>query len=143
MWPDDLLVIAKRIAKGIPEIPIPRGPNERQCDYAARIQRMQAKYPVVLFLPEDQHAFEVGQAALELFEAVPHMEAPINAVNADVIHASGEAAMRLAPAGIVIPPELAVILNEQREILRFETTDEDSFIKRVRRKSGVYGEHLL
>lgn len=109
LWPDDLLVIAKRVAKGIPEIPIPRGPNERQCDYAARIQRMQAKYPVVLFLPEDQHAFEVGQAALELFETVPHEETPINPVDADVVHALSEAAKRLADAGIAVPPELAAL----------------------------------
>ncbi len=69
-WPDDLIIIAKRVAKGIPEIPIPRGPSEMQHQYAARIQCMQAKYPVVLFLPEDQHAYEIGQSALELFESL-------------------------------------------------------------------------
>ncbi len=31
----------------------------------------------------------------------------------------------------------------EQEILGFETTDSDSFIKRIRRKSGVYGEHIL
>ncbi|MCA9246942.1 MAG: hypothetical protein KDA42_07495 [Planctomycetales bacterium] len=30
-----------------------------------------------------------------------------------------------------------------QEMLHYRTTDDDSFIKRVRRKSGVYGEHLL
>jgi len=30
-----------------------------------------------------------------------------------------------------------------REILGFESTDADSFIKRYRRKTGVYGEHIL
>ncbi|WP_345327360.1 hypothetical protein [Novipirellula rosea] len=30
-----------------------------------------------------------------------------------------------------------------QEILDFNSTAEDSFIKRVRRKSGVYGEHIL
>jgi hypothetical protein len=30
-----------------------------------------------------------------------------------------------------------------REILNFQSTDKDSFIKRVRRKNGVYGEFLL
>ncbi|EMI19565.1 hypothetical protein RMSM_03506 [Rhodopirellula maiorica SM1] len=30
-----------------------------------------------------------------------------------------------------------------QEILDFKSTAEDSFIKRVRRKSGVYGEHIL
>ncbi len=29
------------------------------------------------------------------------------------------------------------------ELLNYKSTDEDSFIKRVRRKSGVYGEHIL
>ncbi len=72
LGPEDLLIIAKRIAKGTPEIPIPRGPSEKQHQYASRIQRMQAKYPVILLLPEVQHAYEVGQAALELFEAIPH-----------------------------------------------------------------------
>lgn len=109
LWPDDLMVVAKRIAKGIPEIPIPRGVNEKQCDYAARIQRMQAKYPVVLFLPEDQHAFEVGQAALEMFEAIPDGDVTLSPVDADVIHALGQAANRLAEAGIAVPPELAAL----------------------------------
>ena len=30
-----------------------------------------------------------------------------------------------------------------QELLRFVTTDNDSFIKRIRRKTGVYGEHIL
>lgn len=30
-----------------------------------------------------------------------------------------------------------------RELLGYETTNADSFIKRIRRKSGVYGEHIL
>lgn len=107
LWSEDLLVIAKRIAKGIPEIPIPRGPSERQCDYAARIQRMQTKYPVILFLPEDQHAFEIGQAALELFETVPDPDVPVERVNKDVVDALGLAAKRLADEGLTIPPQLA------------------------------------
>lgn len=31
----------------------------------------------------------------------------------------------------------------EQEILGFATTNDDSFIKRIRRKSGVYGEHIL
>ncbi len=31
----------------------------------------------------------------------------------------------------------------QQEVIDFQTTADDSFIKRVRRKSGVYGEHIL
>lgn len=31
----------------------------------------------------------------------------------------------------------------EQEILGFNSTNEDSFIKRIRRKSGVYGEHIL
>jgi hypothetical protein len=33
--------------------------------------------------------------------------------------------------------------SRHQEILRYNTTDADSFIKRVRRKNGVYGEFLL
>ncbi len=71
LWPEALLEIAARIAKGIPDIPVPRAPREMQHQYAVRLQRMQAKYPVICFIPEDQHAYEIGQAALELFEAIP------------------------------------------------------------------------
>ncbi len=112
IWPDDLLIIAKRIAKGIPEVPVPRGPNEKQMEYANRVQRMQAKYPVVLFLPEDQHAFEIGQAALEGFELIDAPEyARPEIINADVIEALSEAQRRLAEAGLEIPNEVAVLSN--------------------------------
>ena len=70
-WSDDIMAIAKRVAKGIPDVPIPRGPQEKQYQYAERIQRIQAKYPVILFKPEDQHAYEVGLAAMEAFESIP------------------------------------------------------------------------
>lgn len=111
LWPEDLLIIAKRIAKGTPEIPIPRGPGEKQHQYAARIQRMQAKYPVVLFLPEDQHAFEIGQAALELFEAIPADlgNIPIRTADIEVAQALEDAKKRLAEAGLSFPAELAVL----------------------------------
>ena len=33
--------------------------------------------------------------------------------------------------------------QREQEILGYRTTDRDSFIKRIRRKSGVYGEHIL
>jgi hypothetical protein len=33
--------------------------------------------------------------------------------------------------------------ERQQEILAYKTTDSDSFVKRIRRKSGVYGEHIL
>jgi hypothetical protein len=109
LWPEDLLIIAKRIAKGTPEIPIPRGPSEKQHQYAARIQRMQTKYPVILFLPEDQHAYEVGQAALELFEAIPHEPASIQTPDVELIEALEEAKKRLAGAGISFSPELSIL----------------------------------
>ncbi len=53
---------------------------------------MQAKYPVILFLPEDQHAYKVGQAALEVFE-VPLEPAnmPIRPADVEVIEALKEA----------------------------------------------------
>jgi len=114
LWPDDLLIIAKRIAKGTPQIPIPRGPSEKQHQYAARIQRMQAKYPVVLFLPEDQHAYEVGQDALVLFESMQQSEATtpqVTAVDVEVVEAIEEAKKRLAEVGIQFSPELAILAD--------------------------------
>ncbi len=116
-WPDDLLIIAKRIAKGIPEIPIPRGPSERQHTYAARIQRMQAKYPVILFLPEDQHAFEIGQCALEMFEAIAcnPEDLTIRAIDADVTQAVEDAQKRLAEAGLTLPAELASLSSQAND----------------------------
>lgn len=52
IWPDDLMVIAKRLANGIRDTPVPRGATEKQHQSAARLQRMQAKYPVILSVPE-------------------------------------------------------------------------------------------
>ena len=66
---------------------------------------MQAKYPVVLFLPEDQHAFEVGQATLESLESLPVPDLTIQAVNREAAVAVYEAAQRLADAGVPIPIE--------------------------------------
>jgi len=111
LWPDDLLIIAMRIAKGIPQIPVPRGPAEMQHQYAARIQRMQSKYPVVLFLPEDQHAFEIGQAALELFESIPDPQSaiPVRSPDLEVAKVLEEAKKRLVEVGISFSPELAVL----------------------------------
>jgi len=74
-WPAGLLEIAKRVAKGVGEVAIPRKPDEMQSTYADRIRRMQIKYPVVCFLPADRHAFEVGQEALRVFESIPNLPA--------------------------------------------------------------------
>ena len=134
LWPEDLLIIAKRIAKGTPEIPIPRGPSEKQHQYAARIQRMQAKYPVILFLPEDQHAYEVGQAALELFEAIPREPAPIQTPDVEVIEALEEAKRRLADAGINFSPELAILsatVEAKHELLEGALKPSDPAVRRV------------
>jgi hypothetical protein len=70
---------------------------------------MQAKYPVVLFLPEDKHAYEIGQSALELFESLPHKDIPIRSSDADVVQALDEAGKRLAEVGITLPAEFAVV----------------------------------
>jgi len=70
LWPEALLEIAKRVAKGDSKIEIPRKPDEMQFTYADRIRRLQATYPVIAFLPADQHAYEVGQEALRLFAEV-------------------------------------------------------------------------
>ena len=84
LWPDGLLEVAMRVAKGAINIPVPRGPKEKQFQYTARIQRMQAKYPVICFIPEDQHAFEIGQAALEMFEAIPDSTRDLKILPIDV-----------------------------------------------------------
>lgn len=84
LWPEGLLEVAMRIAKGAPNIPVPRGPKELQVHYTARIQRMQSKYPVICFIPEDQHAFEVGQAALEMFESIPDRKPDLKIPEIDV-----------------------------------------------------------
>ena len=116
LWPDDLLIVAKRVAKGIPDVPIPRGPNEKQLQYAARVQRLQAKYPVLLFLPEDQHAYEVGQAALELFESVPSDSDPIpvRTMRVDKVQALKDAKQSLDEAGISSVADLALMASAAR-----------------------------
>ena len=71
LWPDDLLQIGKQIAKGNTAVVVQRAPREMQMTYANRVQRMQAEYPVILFVPEDQRAYDVGLAALEEFDSIP------------------------------------------------------------------------
>lgn len=110
LWPDALLVIAQLVAKGIPNIPVPRAPQEVQHQYAARIQRMQAKYPVICFLPADQHAYEIGQAALELFEAVADRAQgiQIKSLTEDQAKAMAELQQSALAAGVVLDPGLGV-----------------------------------
>lgn len=107
LWPDALMAIAVRVAKGIPDIPVPRGPREMQHQYAARVQRMQAKYPVICFIPEDQHAYEIGQATLEMFEAIPKSAADLAIVtpNEDQILTWKELRQKAYEAGITLEPE--------------------------------------
>lgn len=110
LWPDALLQIALRVAKGIPDIPVPRAPREMQHQYAARIQRMQAKYPVICFIPEDQHAFELGQAALELFESVPNTSQDLKVIvpTEEQAQAWGELQRTAEAAGITLDPTLGL-----------------------------------
>jgi len=106
-WTDDLFTIAKRIAKGIPDIPIARGPQESVDQYAGRIQRIQAKYPVILFAPEDQHAYEVGLAVLEAFEALPvRKDFTITPIDPEIYRVWMEAKAKLKEAGLAYEPEL-------------------------------------
>ena len=108
-WTDDLLAIARRIAKGEPDVVIPRGPQEMLYQYAARIQRIQAKYPVVLFKPEDQHAYEVGLAALEAFEAIPvpdDLASFIKPLDPELMRVWAEAKAKLKEVGLGYEPEL-------------------------------------
>lgn len=106
LWPDDLLSIAKSIAQGIPEVTIARGKNELQITYAGRIRRIQAKYPVVLFKPKDQYAFDVGQAALDEFEAIPELLSPAEVKTPDprVAQVMNETKRRLAELGVSVGP---------------------------------------
>lgn len=110
LWSDALLLIAQRVAKGLPDAPIPRGPREMQHQYAARIQRMQARYPVISFVPEDQHAYEIGQAALELFEAIPDKKEAIEIrpLEVDVYEAQLAARKIAVQAGLVLDPALGI-----------------------------------
>jgi integrase len=71
LWPEHLLDVAKRIAKGDREVPVERKPDETQITYAGRIQRLQSQYPVVAFVPADRLAYEVGRAARAKLEAIP------------------------------------------------------------------------
>jgi hypothetical protein len=110
LWPEALLDIAVRIAKGIPDIPVPRAPREMQHQYAARLQRMQAKYPVICFVPEDQHAYEIGQAALELFESVPIAvpDFKIEPLTDDQVLAHEKIQHLAREAGIAVDPALGI-----------------------------------
>lgn len=110
LWPVALLEIAARIAKGIPDIPVPRAPREMQHQYAARLQRMQAKYPVICFIPEDQHAYEIGQAALELFEAVPIAvpDFKVELLTDDQVLAREQIQQLAREAGIAVDPALEI-----------------------------------
>ena len=113
LWTEALLIIAQRVAKGIPDAPVPRHPRELQYQYAARIQRMQAKYPVISFVPEDLHAFEIGQAALEMFEAIPHppvTTAPQTLAVEDY-EAQTDARKIAIQAGLTLDPSLGISLG--------------------------------
>lgn len=116
LWPTALMEIAVRIAKGIPDIAIPRAPREMQHQYAARLQRMQARYPVICFIPEDQHAYEVGQAALELFESIPapREDIKIEALTVDQLHAADEVRRISQTARIPVDPALGVMTAPAR-----------------------------
>lgn len=120
LWPDDLLSIAKQIAQGTPEIVIPRSPGEPQAVYAGRIQRIQAKYPVVLFLPEDRRAYEVGQSALELFASLPPQSPPeISPIESHVARALEQARQHLQSVGLdldpngLVPPHPAAVESDR------------------------------
>ncbi len=66
-WPDGLMVIAERVAKGSSEIVVQRLPGEMQSSYVNRILRMQSLYPVICFIAEDQAAFDVGRKLSKRF----------------------------------------------------------------------------
>ena len=82
-----------------------------QHQYAARIQRMQAKYPVISFIPEDQHAYEIGQAALEMFEAIPNTAdaVAVRPLEVDAYEAQLVARKIAAKAGLTLDPDLGIV----------------------------------
>lgn len=107
IWPPGLLEIAKRVAKGVAEIAIPRKPNEMQATYAGRIRRMQKRYPVICFVPSDTHAFEVGQEALRLYDAIDTPDSvnevvPMRGVEEEVLEAWRVAHAVLEDAGLEV-----------------------------------------
>lgn len=69
--PEDLVGIAKLIARGVTEIAIAPGPRENQLEYATRIQRLQATHPVALFVPSDRYMYDVGCAAANCLDQIP------------------------------------------------------------------------
>ena len=84
-WDDSAWPIAKAIEKGSNSISIPRLSEprrggwftpptgtcfERDDDYARRLQGLQTKYPFLVFIPEDEEAFQRGvQLKVELANA--------------------------------------------------------------------------
>ncbi len=76
LWPEGLLAIAQSIAKGGREIAVARRPDELQMTYANRIRRLQVRYPVIAFVPEDQYAFDVGQEALQELDRLARRDLP-------------------------------------------------------------------
>jgi hypothetical protein len=115
------LVIAKKVASGMPEIVVPRGPGEMQHNYAARIQRMQTKYPVVHFRAEDQFAYEVGQAALQMFEPIPSASPhDVRVLDDWVVSAQKDAKQRITPSGTKFTTELALMPTTDVELKPLE-----------------------
>jgi len=120
IWPDDLLAVAKRVARGQADVPVARGPTEKQLQYASRIQGLQRKYPVIAFIPEDQHAYEIGLAVLEQFDVIA-AEAPldlaIKAPSVNELEAMKQAAEILKAAGVAeFPPSATSLESPQKSL---------------------------
>ena len=84
VWPDDLLEIAKLVAKGAAEAPVSRKPRELNFTYAGRVRRLQSQFPVICFVPEDRHAYDTGLELVHGFEAIPAPREPFVITEADV-----------------------------------------------------------
>ncbi|QEG24764.1 hypothetical protein [Mariniblastus fucicola] len=74
LWPEDLLEIAKLIAKGVEEVAVVSRPDDEAITYASRIQALQAEHSVVLFVPADRYLYDVGCAALHCLGKLPALE---------------------------------------------------------------------
>lgn len=59
-WDPFTLMVAKQIAKGTVQIPIPRKRNDGPEAYARYVHRVQRNYPMISFVVEDEEAYIAG-----------------------------------------------------------------------------------
>jgi hypothetical protein len=70
LWPEQLLEIAKQIAKGHRCFVVAMRANEMPITYVERIRRLENTYPVVSYVPQNERAHDVGKEALRALDGV-------------------------------------------------------------------------